>query len=79
LLKVFNLIFQKCTQSKWRRSAAETLEEVAQTVTQSSRGGHNIPQLTSDPHAPVHFYDWSSFFKRLFTPVPQLRKYHHFR
>ncbi|CAC5415024.1 unnamed protein product [Mytilus coruscus] len=42
----------------WRNSAAETLSEVAETVTRSSRNGHNIPQVVGNIQDPVMFYEW---------------------
>ena len=64
---------------RWRGSTVETMTEMAESVSQSSRGGHNIPQLVDDQESPVHFYDWSSYLKRFFKPIPQLTSYHHFR
>ena len=64
---------------RWRGSTVETMTEMAESVSQSSRGGHNIPQLVDDQESPVHFYDWSSYLKRFFKPIPQLTTYHHFR
>ena len=64
---------------KWRHSTVETLDELAASVSKSSRNGHNIPQLVDDPAAPVLFYDWATFFKRIFKPIPSLKTYHHFR
>nr|XP_022294254.1 uncharacterized protein LOC111104539 isoform X2 [Crassostrea virginica] len=64
---------------KWRHSTVETLDELAASVSKSSRNGHNIPQLVDDPAVPVLFYDWATFFKRIFKPIPSLKTYHHFR
>ncbi|KAJ8316113.1 hypothetical protein KUTeg_006127 [Tegillarca granosa] len=64
---------------KWRMSTVETLEEVAESVTKSSRNGHNIPQLVGDAQRPVIFYDWSKYLKEYFKPIPHLKTYHHFR
>ncbi|XP_062615789.1 uncharacterized protein LOC134277475 [Saccostrea cucullata] len=64
---------------KWRGTTAENLEEVAKSVAHSSRNNHNIPQLVEDPQYPVIFYDWSTFLKQYFKPIPQLKQYHHFR
>ena len=66
-------------QVRWRHSTVETPEDIARTVTESSRNGHNIPQLVDDPNKPVIFFDWVSFLKKLFRPIPSLKKYHHFR
>ena len=55
------------------------MEEIASTVTKSSRGGHNIPQLVDDRDKPVRFFEWQAFFKKLFKPIPNVKKYHHFR
>ena len=57
----------------------ETMTEVADTVWSSSKNGHNIPQLVDDPEFPVTFYDWASFFKKYYKPIPSLKQYHHFR
>jgi hypothetical protein len=40
---------------------AETLQDIAQFVTDSSRNNHNIPQLVQDEGCPVKFYDWKTF------------------
>lgn len=64
---------------KWRSSTAETISEVAETVHHSSRKGHNIPQLVSDPQKPVQFRDWKSYLQDFFKPLKNLRDYHHFR
>ncbi|KAJ8303681.1 hypothetical protein KUTeg_018791 [Tegillarca granosa] len=64
---------------KWRMSTVETLEEVAESVTKSSRNGHNIPQLVGDAERPVIIYDWSKYLKEYFKPIPHLKTYHHFR
>lgn len=63
---------------KWRHSNVETLAEIAASVWKSSRNGHNVPQLVDDPVAPLFFYDWATFFKRIFKPIPSLKSYHHF-
>jgi chorismate mutase len=34
-------------QVKWRHYSAETLQDIAQSVTDSSRNNHNIPQLVT--------------------------------
>nr|XP_034320612.1 uncharacterized protein LOC117687723 [Crassostrea gigas] len=64
---------------KWRHSNVKTLAEIAASVLKSSRNGHNVPQLVDDPVAPLFFYDWATFFKRIFKPIPSLKSYHHFR
>ena len=46
---------------------AETLQDIAQFVTDSSRNNHNIPQLVQDGGYPVKFYDWKTFLKQLFS------------
>ncbi|XP_062566358.1 uncharacterized protein LOC134228694 [Saccostrea cucullata] len=50
---------------KWRSSTAETMNDIADTVRHSSRRGHNIPQLVSDPHTPVQFRDLKSYLQTL--------------
>ena len=62
---------------KWRHTSVETLQEMADSVTRSSKNGHNIPQLVDDDEKPVRFYDWASFLKKMLTPIPQLKSYHH--
>ena len=64
---------------KWRSSSAETMSEIAETVCRSSRRGHNIPQLVSDPQKPVKFRDWKSHLQHYFRPMKNIRSYHHFR
>ncbi|XP_053397260.1 uncharacterized protein LOC128556374 [Mercenaria mercenaria] len=63
---------------KWRDSNAETMTQVAGTVRESSRGGHNVPQLVDDTDKPVAFDSWKPFLEQYFKPVKQLSKYHHF-
>jgi hypothetical protein len=46
---------------KWRHTSVETLQEMADSVTRSSKNGHNIPQLVDDDEKPVVFYDWAPF------------------
>jgi hypothetical protein len=55
------------------------MEDIARTVHASSRTAHNIPHIVDDPEKPVVFYDWASFLKELFKPVPNLLSYHLFR
>jgi len=55
------------------------MEEVASTVSSSSRSDHNIPQLVKDPDKPVIFYDWRAFLQHQFKPLKHLTKYHHFK
>ena len=64
---------------KWRHTctSVETLQEMTESVTRSSKNGHNIPQLVDEKH--VVFYDWASFLKKMFKPITQLKSYHHFR
>jgi len=66
-------------QVKWRHYSAETLQDIAQSVTDSSRNNHNIPQLVQDEGCPVKFYDWKTFLKQFFKPLSSLTTYHHFR
>jgi hypothetical protein len=68
-----------CFQVKWRHYSAETLQDIAQSVTDSSRNNHNIPQLVQDEGCPVKFYDWKTFLKQFFKPLSSLTTYHHFR
>ncbi|XP_056002296.1 uncharacterized protein LOC130049113 [Ostrea edulis] len=63
---------------KWRSSIAETMTEIAETVRHSSRRGHNIPQLVSDPQKPVQFRDWKSYLQRYLRPMKKIRGYHNF-
>ncbi|XP_053376392.1 uncharacterized protein LOC123561263 [Mercenaria mercenaria] len=64
---------------KWRNASAETIEQVAATVKESSRNGHNIPHVTNDPTCPVQFFEWGLFCKRFFRRIPRLKDFHHFR
>jgi hypothetical protein len=45
---------------------------MADSVTRSSKNGHNIPQLVDDDETPVVFYDWASFLKKMFNPKPKV-------
>lgn len=62
-----------------RNSTLETLTEMAESVAASSRSNHNIPQLVDDPDCLVVFYDWASFFKKWFKPIPHITSYQHLR
>ena len=64
--------------NRWRHSNAETLADVADTVTRSSRSGHNIPQLVADEVKPVKFFHWKPFLERYFKRMKHITKYHHF-
>lgn len=63
---------------KWRNSTVDTLEEIAKTVTDSSRNGHNIPQLINDPDFPVQMFDWKSYLSQYFKPLRNITSYQHF-
>ena len=63
---------------RWRNSNADTLQDIAQTVAHSSRGGHNIPQLTTDDTDPVTFSNWRLFLGQFFKPLKNISKFHHF-
>ncbi|CAC5424720.1 unnamed protein product [Mytilus coruscus] len=62
----------------WRNSAAETLSEVAETVTRSSRNGHNIPQVVGNIQDPVMFYEWKPYLQQYFKTLKHITDYHHF-
>ena len=64
---------------KWQHYSAETLQDIVQSVTDSSRNNHNIPQIVQDEGCPVKFYDWKTFLKQFFKPLSSLITYHHFR
>jgi len=64
---------------KWRHYSAETLQDIAQYVTDSSRNNHNIPQLVQDWGCHVKFYDLKTFLKQYFKTLSALTTYHHFR
>ncbi|XP_052769713.1 uncharacterized protein LOC128209636 [Mya arenaria] len=63
---------------KWRCCNAENLQEIAHTVSASSKSGHNIPQLVNDPQQPVTFHSWKSFLNTYFKTLKNITKYHHF-
>ena len=52
--------------------------QVAQTVRDSSRNGHNIPQLVNDEQKPVLFLQWKLYLSQYFKPLKNLSKFHHF-
>ena len=54
-------------QVKWRHYSAETLQDIAQSVTDSSRNNHNIPQLVQEEGCPVKLYDWKTFLKQFLS------------
>jgi hypothetical protein len=65
---------------KWRHYSEETLQDIAQYVTDSTRNNPNIPQLVQDEGCPVKFYDWKTFRKQfLIHFLSALTTYHHFR
>ena len=66
-------------QVKWRHYSAETLQDIAQSVTESSSNNHNIPQIVQDEGCPVKCYDWKTFLKQFFKPLSSLTTYHLFR
>jgi hypothetical protein len=59
-----------------RHYSAETLQDIAQSVTDSSRNKHNIPQLVQDEGCPVKFYDWKTFLKQFFKPLSSHTTFH---
>ncbi|XP_052237936.1 uncharacterized protein LOC127849258 [Dreissena polymorpha] len=63
---------------KWRSSNAETMEEIAGSVTASSKSGHNVPQLVQDDNKPVVFFAWKTYLEQFFKPLKNITKYHHF-
>ncbi|XP_052819739.1 uncharacterized protein LOC128245579 isoform X1 [Mya arenaria] len=63
---------------KWHCCNAENLQEIAHTVSASSKSGHNIPQLVNDPQQPVTYYNRNSFLDTYFKTVKNITKYHHF-
>ncbi|XP_052216280.1 uncharacterized protein LOC127834463 [Dreissena polymorpha] len=65
-------------KSKWRLCDAETIEAVAETVSTSSRSGHNVPHMVGDSEKPVHFHDWKTFLSQFFIPMKNISKYQHF-
>ncbi|XP_053374055.1 uncharacterized protein LOC123563558 [Mercenaria mercenaria] len=65
-------------KNRWRRVNAETLHDIADTVDQSSKKGHNIAQLVNDGSKPVTFYQWRTFLSQYFKPLKNITKYHHF-
>ena len=67
---------------KWRHYSAETLQDIAQSVTHSSRNNYDISQLAKDEVGyPMKFYDWKTFLKQCFKPLSALTTYtgNHFR
>ena len=55
------------------------MQDIAQSVTDSSRHNHNIPKRVQDEGCPVKFYDWKTFLKQYFKTLSALTTYHHFR
>ncbi|KAJ8322420.1 LOW QUALITY PROTEIN: hypothetical protein KUTeg_000029 [Tegillarca granosa] len=51
---------------KWRTATVETLKELGDSVTKSSRNEHDIQQLVTDSECPVTLYDWRGFLKKFF-------------
>ena len=66
---------------KYRKTRLSSLSEIAKVVEESTRGGQNRAYIigNDDPSKPFDYYDWAEFFAKLFTPVPLLTSYHHFR
>ena len=66
---------------KYRKTRLSSLSEIAKVVEESTRGGQNRAYIigNDDPSKPFDYYDWAEFFAKLFTPVPLLTSYYHFR
>ncbi|CAG2244928.1 unnamed protein product [Mytilus edulis] len=54
------------------------LLQVAETVTRSSRNGHNIPQVVGNIQDPVMFYEWTPYLQQYFKTLKHITDYHHF-
>lgn len=50
------LLFLKHVLCRWRNSNAETLTKIAVTVEDSTKSGHNIPQLVQKQNKRVVFF-----------------------
>lgn len=64
----------------YRRSAADTLQDLGRIVTESTIAGKNIPEYTVDMlgRRNVTWYDWTAFLAQFFKRIPNITKYHHF-
>lgn len=49
-----------------------TLANIAASDWKSSRNGNKDPQLVNDPASTLFFYDWETFFKKIFKLIPSL-------
>ncbi|KAH3897510.1 hypothetical protein DPMN_021698 [Dreissena polymorpha] len=63
---------------KWRTSNAETMEDIAATVTASSRSSHNFPQFVKDSNKPVVFLSWINYLEQFSKPLKNIIRHHHF-
>ena len=52
--------------------------QLAETVTKSSRNGHNIPQVVGDIQDPVMFFEWKAYLQQYFKTLKHITDYHHF-
>jgi hypothetical protein len=69
-----------CFQVKWRHYSVETLHDIAQSVTDSSRNNHNIHTATCWRWRMSCEIQWlETIPKAVFKPLSALTTYHHFR
>lgn len=68
-------------KQRFRRTRVNTLAEIAAVVKDSTVKGVNIPQLVGkeDGTVFVDSYDWQKYLTPYFRPLPQIKKYQHFR
>ena len=64
----------------FRRTKVDCLNDIADTVSNSSTAGVNVPHLCGqeDGTVLVKVYDWSSYLSRYFNKVKQIKANHHF-
>lgn len=64
---------------KLKNSEVDDLEDLVNVIV-SSTNGYNVAQTIYDENdeRKVFFYSWTEYLKKIFKPLPNILKYHHF-
>jgi hypothetical protein len=64
---------------KLKNSEVDNLEDLVNVIA-SSTNGYNVAQTIYDENdeRKVFFYSWTEYLKKIFKPLPNILKYHHF-
>ena len=63
----------------YRRSDVDCLDQMCDVVNKSSTSNVAVSFLNKDGEQNWEWADWKAFLSARFKPVPNIRKYHHFR